>query len=237
MALSRYNEIMLCAKIDKRLKLPYYQQIATSIEKAIKDGLLKDGDLLPKNKEIATYFDISEIVARQAYDVLEAKGLIIRIQGKGTFVKYRPVITIPAESLYDTAAVFKALGHAYDRALKMIDDDEGVLKLRTIDTVDGYPISHQTWWIYEEAETIIRAIQFQDGTFSTYKKAVNRPLDRLENQFIPRSADDMDALILGIREGTPVYFIRSRIYDADNTCMLKAESVFTAEYLKFEVEK
>lgn len=228
---------MLYIRIDKRLRLPYYQQIATSIEKAIADGLLKDGDLLPKNKEIAAYFDISEIVARQAYDVLEAKGLIIRIQGKGTFVKYRPVIIIPAESLYDTASVFEALGHEYDRALRMIDDDEGVLKLRTIDIVDGYPISHQTFWIYEEAEAILEAIQSQDGTFNVYKKAVNRPLDRLENQFIPRGADDVDALILGIREGTPVYFIRSKMYDAANTCMLKAESVFTAEYLKFEVKK
>ena len=226
---------MLYIKIDKRLRLPYYQQIATSIEKAIADGLLKDGDLLPKNKEIAHYFEISEIVARQAYDVLETKGLIVRIQGKGTFVKYRPVITIPAQGLYDTASVFESLGFTYDRALKMMDEENDVLKMRTIDTVDGYPIAHQTWWIYEEAEAILEAIQTQDGTFQLYKKAVNRPLDRLENTIIPRGADEIDALTLGIREGTPVYFIRSRIYDTSGTCTLKAESIFTAEYLKFEV--
>ena len=228
---------MLFIKIDKRLRLPYYQQIATSIEKAIADGLLKDGDSLPKNKEIAHYFEISEIVARQAYDVLEEKGLIHRIQGKGTFVKYRPVITIPAQSLYDTASVFEALGYTYDRTLKLIDDEGGHLKMRTIDTVDGYPIAHQTWWIYEEAEALLEAIKSQDGTFQLYKKVVNRPLGRLKNTIIPRGANEIDALALGIREGTPVYFIRSTIFDAQGIRMLYAESIFTAEYLKFEVEE
>jgi len=228
---------MLYIKIDKRLRLPYYQQIATSIEKAIADGLLKDGDLLPKNKEIASYFEISEIVARQAYDVLESKGLIIRIQGKGTFVKYRPVITLPLKSLYDTASMFIALGYDYDRTLKMIDEEAGVLKMRTIDTVDGYPIAHQTWWIYEDAHEILEAIQSQNGTFEMYQKAVNRPIDRLENTLIPSIADAIDALALNILEGTPVYLIRSFIYDTSDVCLLKAQSVFTAEYLTFEVEE
>ena len=97
-------ECKLFIKIDKQLRLRYYQQIADSLEKAISDGLLKIDDILPKNKEISAYFDISEIVARQAYDVLEVKGLIERIQGKGTYVKFRPVITLPLKSLYDTAS-------------------------------------------------------------------------------------------------------------------------------------
>ena len=228
---------MLFIKIDKRLRLPYYQQIADSLEKAIADGLLKDGDILPKNKEISAYFDISEIVARQAYDVLETKGLIERIQGKGTYVKFRPVITLPLKSLYDTASQFIKLGYDYDRALKMIDEEKGVITMRTVDTANGYPIAHQRWWIYQNAGPLLEAIQEQDGTFEVYQRAMDRPIDRLENKLIPRSADHVDAMALGIQEKTPVYFIRSWIYDVDDVCLLKAESIFTAEYLKFEVEE
>lgn len=224
-------------KIDKRLRLPYYKQIVESTEKAIRDGLLKDGMQLPKNKEIAEYFGISEIVARQAYEALEASGLIERIQGKGTYVKHRPIITLPLKSLYDTASMFIKLGYNYDRALTMIDEEHGTLKMRTIDTVDGYPIAHQSWWIYHNAEALLAAIQDQDGTFEVYQKAMDIPIDRLENKLIPRSADRVDATILGIHEKTPVYFIRSWIYDGVDRCLLKAESIFTAEYLKFEVEE
>lgn len=228
---------MLFIKMDKRLRLPYYRQIVDSIEKAIRDGLLKDGDVLPKNKEIASYFGISEIVARQAYDELETQGLIERIQGKGTYVKYRPVITLPLRSLYDTASMFMKLGYNYDRALKMIDEEHGVLKMRTVDSVDGYPIAHQTWWIYHNADLLLEAIQDQDGTFEVYQTTVESPIDRLVNKLIPRSANSVDAMVLGIKEKTPVYFIRSWIYDTQDTCLLKAESVFTAEYLKFEVKE
>ncbi len=223
--------------MDKRLRLPYYRQIVDSIEKAIRDGLLKDGDVLPKNKEIASYFGISEIVARQAYDALETKGLIERIQGKGTYVKYRPVITLPLRSLYDTASMFIKLGYNYDRALKMIDETNDSIIIRTVDSADGYPVAHQTWWLYHNPELLLEAIQEQDGTFEVYQSVMDRPINRLENKLFARSADNVDAMILGIKEKTPVYFIRSLVYDVDDNLLLKAESVFTAEYLKFEVEE
>lgn len=228
---------MLLIKIDKRLRMPYYKQMVNSIETAIGDGVIKDGAILPKNKEVAQYFGISEIVARQAYEILEQKGLVARIQGKGTYVKYRPVITLPLKSLYDTASMFTKLGYAYDRALKMIDEDGDAIVMRTVDAADGYPIAHQTWWIYHNPEPLLEAIQDQDGTFEVYQKVMDRPITRLVNKLIPRSADAVDAMVLGIQEKTPVYFIRSWIYDVDDVCLLKAESIFTAEYLKFEVEE
>ena len=226
---------MLFIKIDKRLRKPYYQQMAESIEQAITDGVLKDGDYLPKYKEVADFFDISIIVARQAYDELEARALIERIQGKGTFVKHRPVITLPLESLYDTASMFKKLGYTYDRALRMIDDVDEGLYLRTIDTADGYVIAHQKWWIYQHVDALLDAIKTQDGTFEMLESIVSKPLGRLKNKLIPRSATGVDAMVLGIQEKTPVYFIRSFMYDIDDALILKAESIFTAEYLKFEV--
>lgn len=226
---------MQTIKIDKRIKTPYYKQIIDSIRASIESGALRQGDLLPGNKDIAAYFEISEIVARSAYNQLEAEGIIEKIQGKGTFVKTRPVITIPLSSLYDTASIFQDKGLQYDRSLKLIEKYPNYIFLKTIDTADGYVVCHQTWKIYHAGDKLLAAIADQMGTFELYQALSERPIHQLANTIYPRSATQIDAVLMKIKEKSPLYFIRSKMTNKTGFLLLEAESVFTAEYLKFEV--
>lgn len=73
-------------RIDKFSKIPLYLQLKDSIKNAILTGVLKDKDKLPTEEFIGKVFNISRPVVRQAYQSLIDEGLIIRHQGKGTFV-------------------------------------------------------------------------------------------------------------------------------------------------------
>lgn len=68
---------------------PKYHTIRMSIQNSIKSGTLQAGDMIPTEKELIDTFNVSRITVRKALDLLENEGYIVRVQGKGTFVKDR----------------------------------------------------------------------------------------------------------------------------------------------------
>lgn len=60
--------------------------IERELETLISDGILSAGQQLPPERELAKQFDVSRPSVREAIQRLEAKGLLTRRQGGGTFV-------------------------------------------------------------------------------------------------------------------------------------------------------
>jgi len=70
-----------------------YEFIASHLRDQITSGKLSAGARLPTQAALGKQFAASRIVVRQALDILEAEGLIDRLQGGGTFVRrYEPLI-------------------------------------------------------------------------------------------------------------------------------------------------
>jgi GntR family transcriptional repressor for pyruvate dehydrogenase complex len=76
----------------KRTKL--YEKVAQQIKEMMRDGLLKPGDRLPAERELAETFRVSRSSLRDAIRVLEVMGLVAPRQGEGTIV-----CDVSAESL------------------------------------------------------------------------------------------------------------------------------------------
>jgi GntR family transcriptional regulator len=64
-----------------------YEQVATVLRDRISTGHLEPGARLPTQAALGEEFGVSRIVARKALDLLEAEGLIDRVQGGGAFVR------------------------------------------------------------------------------------------------------------------------------------------------------
>ena len=72
--------------INSNSMVPIYEQIVEAIAKGIMDGSLKAGSNLPSVRALANTLRISSLTVKKAYDVLEKRGLITTIHGKGSFV-------------------------------------------------------------------------------------------------------------------------------------------------------
>lgn len=68
---------------------PLYVKLQRLIENAVLDGLLKPGDALPPERELAAIADISRVTVRKAVQGLVSDGLLIQRHGSGTFVAPR----------------------------------------------------------------------------------------------------------------------------------------------------
>jgi GntR family transcriptional regulator len=65
---------------------PLYQQIKTLILQSLQAGEWKPAEAIPSEMELASRFNVSQGTVRKAIDALANDNLLVRRQGKGTFV-------------------------------------------------------------------------------------------------------------------------------------------------------
>lgn len=65
---------------------PLYQQIKGLILGSLQSGEWKPGEMIPSENELAVRFKVSQGTVRKAIDELASENLLVRRQGKGTFV-------------------------------------------------------------------------------------------------------------------------------------------------------
>lgn len=66
---------------------PLHAQVAAILKQRILNGLWRDGDNIPTEKELCAEFDVARGTVRQALQSLESEGYLRREQGRGTFVR------------------------------------------------------------------------------------------------------------------------------------------------------
>ena len=74
---------------------PLYRQIVEQVKAAIAAGRLRPGDRLPTHRDLAGELVVAPLTVKKAYDLLQAEGLVVQAQGKGTFVALRPAGAAP----------------------------------------------------------------------------------------------------------------------------------------------
>jgi GntR family transcriptional regulator len=65
---------------------PLYRQIKNLILQGLETGEWRPGEAIPSESELAQRFNVSQGTVRKAIDEMAAENLLIRRQGKGTFV-------------------------------------------------------------------------------------------------------------------------------------------------------
>ncbi|MBG1244046.1 PLP-dependent aminotransferase family protein [Nostoc sp. NZL] len=85
-----YLVINECAKmnilLERQSRKPIYLQIRDRISRLIKSGALKSGDRLPSIRSLAESLQVNKLTIIEAYNVLEADGIVSARQGSGYFV-------------------------------------------------------------------------------------------------------------------------------------------------------
>lgn len=76
-------------RIDPSLEVPIYQQLVDAIAADIRKGVLADGRKLPTVQALSQELTIARGTIKRAYDELELRGLVEKVQGRGTFVRFQ----------------------------------------------------------------------------------------------------------------------------------------------------
>lgn len=99
-----------------------YLQLVQQVRRAVKLGLLHDGDQLPTVKDVVGKIAINPNTVSKAYRELEHQGLVVARIGVGTFVAVAPDGGPPATLRPLRRDLERWLARARDAGL----DDEGI---------------------------------------------------------------------------------------------------------------
>lgn len=135
-------------------EIPLYQQLAQRLKEEIHAGRYKEGDKLPTELELCQLYAVSRNTVRGALEQLEKETLLLRQQGKGTFVSKKKMNhhIIPARSFTDMcleigcqpdAKVIKSVikdASDEDIAFLKLRSDAKIIAIERIRYTDGLPV-------------------------------------------------------------------------------------------------
>ena len=78
-------------EIDTDTKTPKYLQVINCLIDAIKKGTLRKGDKILSINECSNEYFLSRDTVQKAYDILEERGIICAIKGKGFYINHTDV--------------------------------------------------------------------------------------------------------------------------------------------------
>lgn len=100
-------------EVNPQLDVPIYQQLVDGIRAGVQKGELAPKEKLPTVQQMSEQLGVARGTIKRAYDELERLGLVEKLQGSGTFVKYRPE---------DSASSKEQAMAAIDKMFKSLED-------------------------------------------------------------------------------------------------------------------
>lgn len=78
--------------LDKTGQIPLYIQLKDLIQKRIEDGTYPEDTAIPSERELCNMYGVSRITVRQAIHLATVDGLLVKRQGKGTYVASKKIV-------------------------------------------------------------------------------------------------------------------------------------------------
>jgi GntR family transcriptional regulator len=211
--------------------MPVYVQIRESLRAEILGGILKRGEQLPSENELAIKFKVSRMTIRESIEDLVDEGLLYRRHGVGTFVAYphlqRDHTRLTSffdkaenEGVQVQAQLLKLeVIPAKPRVAEALDIPVGshVIRVKTLRCANGVPITvHDAYMPHKLFPTLVNENLEVQHLWTLFEKAgyrVKRAIQKLE----AREASKDVANLMKIREGAPILFKERTVYADDGT--------------------
>jgi len=202
---------------------PLYQQIKGLILQSLQSGEWKPGEAIPSEMDLAARFRVSQGTVRKAIDELSAENLLVRRQGKGTFVathaeqhvQYRFLKLVPDSGDRDSEG--PAQRHIVDcRRVRASAEIARALALRTGDAVvqvrrtlsfGGVPTILEDLWLPGGPFKGLSAEQlagYQGPTYAMFELEFGVRMVRAEEKIRAVAAEAEHAQLLQVAVGTPL---------------------------------
>ena len=210
---------------------PLYQQIKSLILQSLQAGLWKPGDLIPSEIELAARFRVSQGTVRKAIDELAAEHLVVRRQGRGTFVathaeqhvQYRFLRLLPDDGDLDSegpaqrsiidckrqrapADVARTLG---------LRTGDAVLQVRRVLSFQGVPTILEDLWLPGSAFkglTAERLASHQGAMYALFETEFGVRMVRADEKIRAVAADEQAAQRLQVPVGSPLLSVERVAY-------------------------
>lgn len=207
---------------------PLYRQIKDFLIRSLQEGEWSPGDAIPSEGELAARFNVSQGTVRKAIDEMASENLLVRRQGKGTFVAshddprsfYRFLRLIPdngrsahavsdpfyCETITATAEVASVLG---------LRPGDPVVLVKRVLRFNGEAVVFDQIYLLAELFSGLSLEALRAGErslYSLFEADYGVRMIRAEENLRAVEADAESARLLGVGEGEALLLVERTAY-------------------------
>ncbi|HSV53174.1 MAG TPA: GntR family transcriptional regulator [Burkholderiaceae bacterium] len=217
---------------------PLYQQIKILILQSLQAGEWKPGEAIPSEMDLAARFRVSQGTVRKAIDELAAENLVVRRQGKGTFVathaeqqvQYRFLKLMPDTGDIDSEGPAqrniieckRVRAPAEVARVLALRSGDAVLQVRRVLAFGGVPTILEDLWLPGNAFKGLTAEQMADyhgPTYAMFELEFGVRMVRAEEKIRAVTPDAEQSQLLKVEPGTPLLSVERIAYTYNDVPM------------------
>ena len=206
------------------LGAPRYHQVYVGVRAWVRDGTYQPGQQIPTEAELCDAFGVSRITVRKAVDELVNENILIRQQGRGTFVAahnrarlmfhFFHIVRNDGSKLTPEVVMLsfsRGLADVEEAAHLGIKAGSKVYRIKNVLRLAGEPMIFDTIVIPQTMFPKLTAARFKgrpNTIYHLYQSEYGITVVRSAERLRARLADAESAGILEIKQGAPLLEIR-----------------------------
>ena len=212
---------------------PLYVQLMEELETSIRNGVYKPGDKIMTEAEMAKEYGVSLITVRKAVGSLMEKGLVVRKQGKGTFVT-KPKYSRNMKKLQSFTEMCEQMGvkpgaQVLENRLIMadkkvadrlgIEPGSNVVYISRLRLADGEPVQVEKSYFPLKYAFLLEEDLNNGSMFECLKEKAGAKVASSEKMIELRRATAEEAALMDVKKGDYLLFVKSTAYDENGEPM------------------
>lgn len=207
---------------------PLYQQIKGLILQSLKSGEWRPGEPIPSESELVLRYNVSQGTVRKAIDELAAENLLVRRQGRGTYVAthadprafFRFLRLVPLDGSVEPSKsvpleCWRAKAGAEAARVLQVELGDPIIIVRRILQFSGKPVVVDDIYLVGalfEGLTLDVLRDDQGSLYSLFETRFGVRMIRAEERIRAVPADNSSAELLGVPEGMPLLSVERVSY-------------------------
>lgn len=245
------KEMTIEKKLDSTSIIPLYHQLKEILIETIEKGELMPGEKIPSENQLCSQYSVSRNTAKKAIDDLVQDGILMRIQGKGTFIS-KPKIEQSLSGFYSFSKVMEEKGlqpkdvilhvkviEAPSHVAKMLklEDKELVLELKRLRCANNEPIILETsyipnWLVPDFSQEKLERNSLYDVLDKEYGVSVTKAKEAFEPVLIRA----YESQYLEVKAGDPALMLERVAYDKNGLQVEFCRSIVRGDRCRFYTE-
>ena len=212
---------------------PLYVQLMEVLETSIRNGVYKPGDKIMTEAEMAKEYGVSLITVRKAVGSLMEKGLVVRKQGKGTFVT-KPKYSRNMKKLQSFTEMCEQMGvkpgaQVLENRLIMadkkvadrlgIEPGSNVVYISRLRLADGEPVQVEKSYFPLKYAFLLEEDLNNGSMFECLKEKAGAKVASSEKMIELCRATAEEAALMDVKKGDYLLFVKSTAYDENGEPM------------------
>lgn len=223
-----------------------YQQLAQHLQAQIENGTLAPGERIDSEAGLGSRFGVSRITIRQATEELVKLGLLVRKQGKGTFVTEPKVRQdLRTQGFFDALMVHGQNPEARlvffdadtppDNVMELFGLEKGqkAMRLSRLYLINGHAIAFGSSWLPEKLCSLPIGDVQSLSSVALIEKALGTQVTRSEITIRGSLAGRSLAARLDISPRSPVLSVIRQSHDALGQCVEVSQTTVNSESYEF----